>query len=272
MGYPYAQPGGLQREFRMAGGGFGTMALPFVAMLVFFAAIMLLLGSIFAGVIGGIVAAVVGTGALVGVLYVKFSRMRQGTVVRFSEYGVELSDTKGFRIRLGWPDITRVGQVDTQMANPGAVGEDNGVQVSVGAMKSQGLIGWGERVIPPNAPGWVHQNLAAQPKNPMDGRPEVAIPLSGIDPNWMQMAMGAWVRQYRPDLLGGGYSPAQPGYPPMQPSYSPMQQGYPTAQPGYPPVQQSQPPVPHGYPAPGYPPPGYPLPGQPGYPPHYPPR
>jgi hypothetical protein len=143
VGYPYVQPGGLQREFRMVGGGFGKMALPFVAMLVFFAAIMLLLGSIVAGLLSGITAAVIGTGALVGVLYAKFNRMKQGTVVRFSEYGVELSDTKGFRVRLNWPDITRVGQVDTQMANPGAVGEDNGVQVSVGAMKSQGIIGWG---------------------------------------------------------------------------------------------------------------------------------
>jgi hypothetical protein len=224
VSYPYQAPGGLPREFRMAGGGFGKMALPFVAMLVLFAAIMLLLGSIVAGLLGGIIAAVVGTGALVGVLYVKFSRMKQGTVVRFSEYGVELSDMKGFRVRLSWPDITRVGQVDTQMANPGTVGEDNGVQVSVGAMKSQGIIGWGERVIPPNAPGWMRQNLAAQPKNPMDGRPEVAIPLSGIDPNWMQTAIGAWVRQYRPDLLGGGYPYAQPGF----------QQGYPP--PGYPPA------------------------------------
>jgi len=229
VSYPYLAPGGLPREFRMAGGGFGRMVLPFVLLLVFFAAIMLLLGSIFAGLAGGIAISVVSTAIMVGVLYAKFSRMKSGTVVRFSEYGVELSDTKGFRIRLNWPDLTRVGQVDTQMANPQSVGEQNGVQVGVGAMQSQGIIGWGERVIPPNAPGWVHANLAAQPKNPYDGRPEVAIPLGGVDPNWQQGAMGQWVRRYRPDLMGGGYQ--QPGYP--------QQQGYP--QPGYPPPGQYPP-------------------------------
>jgi hypothetical protein len=218
-------PNQLPREFRMAGGGFGKMVLPFVLMLVFFAAVMLLLGSIFAGLIGGIIAAVVGTGALVAVLYTKFARMKQGTLVRFSEYGVELSDTKGFRITLYWPDITQIGQVDSQMANPSAIGEQGGVQVAVGAMKNTGIIGWGQRVVPPNAPAWMHQNLAAQPKNPHDGRPLVAIPLGGIDPNWTHTAMGQWVRMYRPDLLGG--APPQQGYP--QPGYP---QQYP---PQYPP-------------------------------------
>ncbi len=40
----------LPREFRMVGGGFGKMVLPFAVMLVFFAAIMLLLGSVVGGV------------------------------------------------------------------------------------------------------------------------------------------------------------------------------------------------------------------------------
>lgn len=203
----------------MAGGGFGRMAMPFVFVLVLFAAVMLLLGSIFGGLLGGIIAAVVGTGALVGVLYAKFAKMKQGTVVRFSEYGVELLDAKGFHLRLNWPDITRVGVVHSQMADPGAVGHENGVQASVGAMASQGVIGWGQRVVPPNAPGWMRERLAAQPTNPVDGRPEVAIPLGGVDPNWMHGPMGQWVRMYRPDLLGGGYQ--QPGYP--QPGY-PRQQ------------------------------------------------
>lgn len=213
MSYPNQA---LPREFRMAGGGFGKMVLPFVALLVFFAVIMLLLGSVFAGLVGGIIAAVVGTGALVGVLWTKFSRMKQGTVVRFSEYGVELSDQLGYQIRLNWPDITRVGEVRSQMANPTAIGTEGGVHVGAGAVRTQGIIGWGHRVVPPNAPGWMRQNLAMAPVNPYDGRPEVAIPLSGIDPNWMQGAMGQWVRTYRPDLLGGGprYGYPQQGFPP----------------------------------------------------------
>jgi hypothetical protein len=194
-------PGALPREFRMAQGGFGRMAAPFVLMLVFFFAVMLLLGSVFGGLVGGIVAAVLGTGALVGALYGKFRRMRAGTVVRFSEYGVELFDQLGFHVRLGWRDLTRIGQVDSRMAAPDAVGGGD-VQVAVGAMRSVGLIGWGDRFVPANAPGRLRENLANQRRHPVDGRPEVAIPLGGIDPNWLHGPMGAWVRGYRPDLLG----------------------------------------------------------------------
>ncbi|MGB3437684.1 MAG: hypothetical protein WBA97_02930 [Actinophytocola sp.] len=206
MSYPNQA---LPREFRMAGGGFGRMALPFVLLLIFFAVVMLMLGSVFAGLLGGVIAAVIGTGALVGVLYKKFERMRQGTVVRFSEYGVELSDTLGYHIRLNWPDITRIGEVRSQMVNPTAIGAAGGVRVGAGAVRTQGIIGWGHRVIPQNAPAWMRYNVAAASVNPHDGRSEVAIPLSGIDPNWLQGAMGQWLRMYRPDLLDGPY-----GYPP----------------------------------------------------------
>lgn len=230
-------PNQLPREFRMAGGGFGRMALPFVFVLVLFAAVMLLLGSIFGGLPGGIIAAVVGTGVMVGVLYFKFARMKQGTVVRFSEAGVELVDAKGFHVRVNWPDITRIGVVHSQMADPGALGADGGVQVSVGAMASQGVVGWGYRVLPASAPGWMREQVAAAPKNPVDGRPEVAIPLGGIDKDWLHGPMGQWVRIYRPDLLGGGYrqpGPPRPGYPQPGPPHA----GYPQPgfqQPGYPP-------------------------------------
>ena len=108
----------------------------------------------------------------------------------------------GFHVRLAWRDITRMGQVDTRMAGSDRIGEDGGVKVGVGSMKSLGLIGWGERVVPANIPDWMRQNLAAQPLNPADGRPEVAIPLGDIDPNWLHGAMGHWLRLHRPDLLG----------------------------------------------------------------------
>lgn len=185
----------------MVGGGFGRMLLPFVLVLVLLAVIMYVLGYVVGGVAGGLVGSVVVTGVMVGVLYRKFARMKNGTVVRFSEYGVELSDTMGFHIRLYWRDITHIGQVNTQMASPEAVGGD--LQASVGAMKTRGIIGWGERVVPPTAPGWMRENLAVQPKNPFDGRPLVAIPLGGIDQNWAMGPMGQWVRMYRPDLFGG---------------------------------------------------------------------
>jgi hypothetical protein len=187
----------------MSDGGFGRMVKPFVAILVFFGVIMLLLFWIFTGPVGGVLAAILGPLVLLGVLYAKYTRLQDGSVIRFSEYGVELFDKMGFHIRLGWRDITRIGEVDSQMARPTPVGFRGGsVRMGVGPMKSVGIIGWGDRVVPPNAPGWMRQNLAAQPVNPADGRPEVAIPLGGVDPNWLHGPMGQWVQQYRPDLLG----------------------------------------------------------------------
>lgn len=195
----------------MVGGGFGRFILPFLLMLALLAAICYVLGYVVGGVAGGAIGSVVVTGVMAGVLYRKFARMKNGTVVRFSEYGVELSDALGFHIRLYWRDITQIGQVNTQMASPEAMGGD--LQVSVGAMKSRGVIGWGERVVPPNAPGWMQEQLAAQPRNPFDGRPLVAIPLGGIDPNWAMGPMGQWIRMYRPDLFGGHAQVYPQGYP-----------------------------------------------------------
>lgn len=197
----------------MADGGFGRMVLPFVLVLALFFVIMLTLGSIFAGTAGGIAVAVVSTGGLVGILYSKFNRLKKGTVVRFSEYGVELSDKLGFHVTIAWPDITKIGQVNTQMANPGAI-ESGDLSVSVGAMRSQGVIGWGHRTVPPRTPAWLRENLAKQPTNPVDGRPLVAIPLGGIDPNWLHGPMAQWIRLYRPDLLGNARHYPPPGYPP----------------------------------------------------------
>jgi hypothetical protein len=66
---------------------------------------MYVLGYVVGEVAGGLVGSVVVTGVMVGVLYRKVARMKQGTVVRFSEYGVELSDTLGFHVQLYWRDI-----------------------------------------------------------------------------------------------------------------------------------------------------------------------
>lgn len=235
MSYPQQPP----REFRIQS-GFGKMAAPFIVMIVFFGVIMTLLGSIlFGSVLPGVGVGVVGAAALFGVLFLKFKRMQGGTVLRMSEHGVELVDANlGFHVRLHWPDVTRLGHVSTQMANPQAVGADGGVRVGVGAHQSEGLIGWGQRTVPPRAPAWLRANLASAPVNPADGRPEVAVTLSGFDPNWRQGAIGRWVGQFRPDLMFGGSPP--PG--PPQPAGYPNQQGYPPRhaqpqQPGYPPRQ-----------------------------------
>jgi hypothetical protein len=186
----------------MAGGGFGRMLGPFIAALVMGFLVGLLLGAIITqSTIGGIGIGAAFTLLLVAILYRKFARMKSGTVLRFSPHGVELNDAMGFNLRLRWPDVLQLGTVQTQMANPRSVGVDGGTQVKVGAMQSQGLIGWGDRVVPRNVPGWIRANLESQPRNPQDGRPLVSITLSGIDPNWAYGPMGAWVRMYRPDLM-----------------------------------------------------------------------
>lgn len=192
----------LPREFRMADRGFGRIAAPWIAALVFFTLIMLVLGSVLGGIVGGIIAAVLGDAILLGILYRKYTRMREGTVVQFSEHGVQLSDQMGFHMSLLWPDIDKIGPIATQMGNPRSMGARGGVQVSVGAVHSLGLIGWGHRIVPPNAPRWMREVLAKAPRHPEDGRQQVAIPLGGIDPNWTQGPMGQWVLLYRPDLFG----------------------------------------------------------------------
>jgi hypothetical protein len=193
----------LPTEFRPVPGGFGRQMKPLIVPFVFLFVIMLALGSVpFGGnVAGGVVAAVVLCGALVGIQYAKYIKKQEGTVLHFSEYGIELTDTWGWRVSLGWRDMTHVGPVVTQSANPKAMGAPGGVQVSVGPSRSLGISGWGERVIPRSAPRWQRQLLATAPTNPTDGRPMVAIPLGDIDPSWTTGPMGQWFRRYRPDLL-----------------------------------------------------------------------
>jgi hypothetical protein len=197
---PYHQPR-LPGEFRV-GGGFGRTAAPFIAVLALVFLILVLLGSVGTrSVLGGIGIGAAGTLIPVLLLSGKLSRMRSRAVVRFSPSGMELSDAKGFRVRLRWQDVTHLGIVHTQLANPRTIGTVDGDQITVGAMTSTGIFGWGERTVPPDIPAWLHATLDAQPVNPADGRPQVCIPLGGIDPQWQHGAMGEWLRRYRPDLL-----------------------------------------------------------------------
>jgi hypothetical protein len=193
----------LPREFRPVPGGFGRQIKPLIALFVLLFVIMLFLGSaLFGGnAAGGVLAAVVVCGSLLGIQYAKYVKKQEGTVLRFSEQGIELTDTWGWRVSLAWRDMTHVGPVTTQTVNPKAMGPE-AVKVSAGPTKSLGIAGWGERVIPRNAPGWQRQLLATAPTNPTDGRPMVSIPLGDIDPNWTSGPMVQWFRHYRPDLLG----------------------------------------------------------------------
>lgn len=166
---------------------FGPMLLPSAVQLVLLFLFTLTVGSaLFRGnVCGGMMVALAVTGTVIGVQYAKFSRAQSGTVLRFSEGGIEFEDHTGFHVRLYWGDIIRLDRVH------------------LAAMygKSIGAIGWGHRTVSPQTPDWMLNNFAAQPVNPDDGRPQVAIPLGHIDPDWMEGEMGAWFRRHRPDLM-----------------------------------------------------------------------
>ncbi|MEV0378556.1 hypothetical protein [Nonomuraea sp. NPDC050643] len=190
-------------EFRIRAGGFPRFLAPFIAPLALFFAVCLLLGAILTGSTpGGVAIGALATAALLAALAVKHRRLTAGTVARFSADGVELTDALGFRVRLRWPDIARIDIVDTRLASPRRIGRPGGARVRVQPLRSVGLIGWGERTVPPRIPGWMRDRLSRVPTDPATGRPEVAIPLGEFDPLWERGPMGDWVRRHRPDLMG----------------------------------------------------------------------
>jgi hypothetical protein len=190
-------------EFRPRAGGFPRFLAPFIAPLILFFFVLLLLGAILTSSTPlGVLIGAIATGVLVGVLAVKHRRLAQGTVARFSPEGVELVDRMGFRVWLRWRDVTRIDVVDTQLANPRRMGRPGGARARVQALRSVRLIGWGERAVPPRIPAWMRDRLARVPVDPATGRPEVTIPLGEFDPVWQRGPMGDWVRRYRPDLMG----------------------------------------------------------------------
>ncbi|WP_345389185.1 hypothetical protein [Nonomuraea salmonea] len=110
-------------EFRPRAGGFPRFLAPFIAPLILFFFVLLLLGAILTSSTPlGVLIGAIATGVLVGVLAVKHRRLTQGTVARFSPEGVELVDRMGFRVWLRWRDVTRIDVVDTQLANPRRMG------------------------------------------------------------------------------------------------------------------------------------------------------
>ncbi len=186
----------------MRRGSFLAFTAPFLMPLLLFFAVCLGLGAIFTGsTLGGVLAGAACTAALAGVLVVKYRRMVEGTVVRFSPQGVELSDTYGFRLRLAWADIERIDVVESRMAGPRAVGRPGGVRVRAGAMRSVGLVGWGSRVLPTRVPRWMRDHLARVPVHPGSGLQWLGIPLGALDPLWERGPMGDLVRRHRPDLM-----------------------------------------------------------------------
>ncbi|WP_327106377.1 hypothetical protein [Nonomuraea glycinis] len=189
-------------EFRIGRGSFLAFAAPFLLPLLLFFPVCLLLGGILTGSLAwALVIGAAGTSALVGVLVVKHRRMIAGTVVRFSPRGVEMADTYGFVLRLDWPDVQRVDVVESRMASPRTISRPGGVRVRAGAMRSVGLVGWGEREVPARMPRWMRDHLARVPVDPHTGLQRLGIPLGVVDPLWERGRMGDWVRRHRPDLL-----------------------------------------------------------------------
>ncbi len=54
------------------------------------------------------------------------------------------------------------------------------VQVRAGAMRSVGLVGWGEREVPLRVPGWMRAHLARVPVDPDTGLQWLGIPLGVV--------------------------------------------------------------------------------------------
>ncbi|WP_433516106.1 hypothetical protein ACQP2T_11330 [Nonomuraea sp. CA-143628] len=189
-------------EFRMRPESFLAFLAPLLAPLVLFFPVCLLLGAFVTGsAAAGVLIGALGVGALIGVLAIKHRRMVAGTVVRFSPQGVELADAHGFRLRLAWARMERIDVVESRMASPRPIGGLGGVRVRAGALWSVGLIGWGERDVPPRIPQWMRAQLAAVPVDPETGLQWLGIPLGAVDPLWERGPMGDWVRRHRPDLL-----------------------------------------------------------------------
>ncbi|PRX95403.1 hypothetical protein CLV72_10910 [Allonocardiopsis opalescens] len=185
--------------------------LPFLPLLGLLFVVMLLLGSIVfetaaegIGVLGGAAVGLVAVAVAAWSLVHKARRAVTGTTVVVSPTGVELRDTQGFQLRMRWPDVTEVGTVHDQLTKPGAAraaGRRSGAMVHVPELRSQGLKGWGERVVPPRAPQWLRQRLAAQPRDPRTGLWLVAISFASAGPEDHTNQLLAHTRHHRPDLF-----------------------------------------------------------------------
>src|ERR1044072_4885239 len=117
----------LMDEFRMRPGSFLAFLAPLLMPLVLFFPVCLLLGAIVTGsTAAGVLIGALGVGALTGALAVKHRRMGAVTVVRFSPQGVELADAHGFRLRLAWARMERIGVVESRMASPRPIGRLRG--------------------------------------------------------------------------------------------------------------------------------------------------
>ncbi|MBB4933585.1 hypothetical protein F4561_004405 [Lipingzhangella halophila] len=200
-------PSAEQFQVRNKSVTFLRMFLPMSPMYLLFAVVMTMLGSIpFGedGLVPGIAVGVGSAGALAVFFYAKARRGALTTIVRMSPAGVELWDDKGTHIRLRWNAMTSVGPVNTAMVDPRQkiqTGVNNGAGMKVAQLRGTGAIGWGEHALPERSPVWMLERIAAVPRHPQTGAPQVAIPLGQVDPSWLDGRMGAWVQQHRPDLM-----------------------------------------------------------------------
>lgn len=189
-------------EFHPTANPFGLVMLRFSPLLALFFLVAAALGSIAFGgrLVPGLAVGAVAVVVLVVVVWRRFRRMVDNTVIRFSPAGVELVDAMGIQVRLAWPNITRVGKVSTAVTEPVEV-EAGDYTLKVAPMANLGLVGWGERFVPPTAPAKIREQARHARVHPQTGHAEVGIPLGVVDKKWPAGQIGQIVRQYRPDLL-----------------------------------------------------------------------
>lgn len=153
------------------------------------------------GTPAGIAVGSVGVLIAAGSLLYKKHRAQTGTQVIVSPVGVELRDAMGFEVRLRWADVTAVGTVHDQQSKRQPLNTRGGVQVQTPVASSDGLIGWGERVVPRRAPLWLREHMASQPTNPQTGQHSVAISFSAAGEPGFGNPLLQQTHRYRPDLL-----------------------------------------------------------------------
>ncbi|WP_041289342.1 hypothetical protein [Kribbella flavida] len=189
-----------QAEFRMAGETRGRAMAPMLVLLVLFAVVLLLLGSL-GGILVGILTAALGTVLAVGYLLLKLDRTMAANVLRFDGRGLRWEAGGGVVHQVAWPDVTGIGSVNVQLTPRRRLHVGPVPRTVQASMADDGLHGWSTVTLPARVPAVMRQALAVMPVDQASGKRHIGIPLSAFDPAWRTGPIGAWIRAHRPDLL-----------------------------------------------------------------------
>jgi hypothetical protein len=186
-------------EFRMVPETRGRALVPMVGLLVLFAVVLLLLGSL-GGLVVGILASAIGTIAAVMYLMLKLNRLTAANVLRFDDWGIHWQAGGGVVHQVAWADVTGIGPVNVQLTPRRRLHAGPVPQTVQASMADHGVQGWSIVTLPARIPAVMRQALAAMPVDQASGKRHIGIPLGSFDPDWPAGPIGAWIRARRPDL------------------------------------------------------------------------